>query len=132
MWLQLEGGGRVDTPSDWFLRDAIMMLRNEGPISFAILTDKQGNYTQVAGGALGCVVERRVLKPLNHDRAHKDAADPAHLDGDRLKSGAGEISLRPDEWFTLEEAADIMLTFFKKKAWPSYVRWRSMNETFGI
>lgn len=132
MQLELEGGGRVDNPSDWFLHDAIMMLRNEGPTSFAAVTDKKGNYVQVAGGPLGCVVERRVLKPLNHDRAHKEGADPTHGDGDKLKTGAGEISLRSDEWFTREEAAEIVMAFFKRKPWPSYVRWRSMNETFGI
>ncbi|MFC3444098.1 hypothetical protein ACFOKF_23420 [Sphingobium rhizovicinum] len=47
-------------------------------------------------------------------------------------TGAGEIVLKHDEWFLLKDAAEVFAAFLHKDLMPARVKWRSMNEMFGL
>jgi len=131
MRLEAEGHPPVVNPSEQEVRAMILSLQR-GHTSFASLTDEAGNYIQVAGGRPWCAIERRRLTPPKHERAFQETPKPKYMDGAKLSTGAGEISLRHDEWFLLKDAADIVVAFLQHDAIPARVKWRSMNQTLGL
>lgn len=100
--------------------------------TFASLTSPDGDYLQVAGRRPWCVIERRVRNPIEHSRAFQDTPNPKYNDGAKLRTGAGEIEMKHDEWFLLKDAAEIFEAFRMGAELPSQVRWRSMNEMFDL
>lgn len=129
--LEGEGLGRIYDPDEKQVRDFVLSLTTAGP-SFGSLTDASGNYVQVAGSRPWCVVERRQIKPLVHERAYQDTPNPKYTDGAKLRTGAGEIELRSDEWFLLKDAAEVFVAFLHATPLPAAVQWRPMNETLRI
>ena len=131
MLLEAERQPPVRDPSEEQVRALILSLR-VGETSFASLADKAGNYLQIAGSRPWCVIEHRHLRPLRHDRAFQETPTPKYKDGAKLRTGAGDISLRHDEWFLLKDAADVFAAFLREDAFPAYVKWRSMSQTLGL
>ncbi len=129
--LEAEGLSPIQNPSEEQVRDLILSLK-VGRTSFASLTDGAGNYVQVAGNLPWCLIEHRRLSPLRHERAFQETPKPKYLDGAKLRTGAGDISLQHDEWFLLKDAAEICVAFLRKDPFPPHVNWRSMNETLGL
>lgn len=70
--------------------------------------------------------------PLSHERAFQETLKPKYKDGAKLQTGAGEISLKHDEWFLLKDAAEMVVAFFRRDDFPARVQWRSMNELLGL
>lgn len=131
MKLEAEGQLAIENPSEELVRAMFLGLQQGGP-TFASLTDEAGNYIQVAGSRPWCLIERRQLKPLKHERAFQETPRPQYKDGAKLSTGAGEISLKHDEWFLLEDAAEVAVSFLRHEEVPAHVKWRSMNEMFGL
>ncbi|ATY31684.1 hypothetical protein [Sphingomonas psychrotolerans] len=131
MILEGEGMAPIARPSEAQVRDLVTSLASPKP-GFASLTDEAGNYLQVAGGRPWCVVERREVSPLRHWRAHTESGRRPYEDGAKIRSGAGEIALRADEWLLLKQAAELFATFLAGRAFPIFVQWRSMNSTLGL
>ena len=131
MILESEGMTSIAEPSEAQVRDLVTSLAPPGP-SFASLTDEAGNYLQIAGGRPWCVVERREVSPLRHWRARTDSGRRPYADGARIRSGAGEIVLRADEWLLLKQAAELFAAFLARRAFPDFVLWRSMNSSLGL
>jgi len=131
MLLEAEGQPPIVDPSEEQVRALVLGLR-VGETSFASLTDEAGNYVQLAGSRPWCVIEYRRLKPLQHDRAFQDTPTPKYKDGAKIKTGAGDISLRQDEWFLLKNGAEVLAAFLRKDRFPANVQWRSMTETLGL
>ena len=129
--LEVEGRLAVESPSKEQIRAAVISLERGGS-TFACLTDKDGNYIQAAGSRPWCLVERRRLRPLEHQRAFQETPNPKYKDGAKLSTGAGEIVMRHDEWFLLKDAADLFVAFLEEEPLPAHVNWRSMNETLGL
>jgi len=129
--LEAEGQFAVENPSEEQVRAVVLGLQR-GNTTFASLTDGAGNYMQVAGSRPWCVIERRRLQPLKHERAFQDTPNPKYMDGAKLLTGAGGIALKQDEWFLLKDAAELFVAFLHNDALPTRVRWRSMNETMGL
>jgi hypothetical protein len=100
--------------------------------TFASLTNPEGGYLQVAGRRPWCVIERRVFNPTEHSRAFQDTPNPKYNDGAKLRTGAGDITLKHDEWFLLKDAAEIFEAFRTGAQLPAQVKWRSMNEMFDL
>ncbi|PXA98050.1 hypothetical protein DMC47_10685 [Nostoc sp. 3335mG] len=76
-------------------------------------------------------MERRQLKSLRHERAFQQTPTPKDKDGAKLRTGAGDISLRHDEWFLLKDAAEVLAAFLQKDTIPAHVKWRDMTDTLG-
>lgn len=131
MLFEAKGQPPVQNATEEQVRALVLDLRVAGAF-FASLTDEVGNYIQIAGSRPWCVIERRRLKPLQHDRAFQVTPTPKYNDGAKLQTGSGSITLLHDEWFLLKDAADIFAAFHRKDDFPAQVQWRSMNERLGL
>jgi len=130
MLLEVEKAPSIENVTEAQMRSAIMTLRSYGPSSFASLTDAQGNYLQVAGGGVTCMLERRDIASGHHFRAYKDEKSKVFPDGTSLVFGGGEIRLASDEWFTAQEVAEVFSTFLHGGELPASVKWRDVTATF--
>lgn len=118
-------------PTEAQVRQIVLSL-NRLETSFVTLTDESGNYVQVAGSRPWCVLERRNITPLRHERAFQHTPNPKYNDGAKIIAGAGGITLQHDEWFLLKDAAEVFVAFLNREPAPSHVQWRSMNEILDI
>jgi len=94
------------------------------------LTDKEGNYLQVAGGGVTCMLERREAASGRHYRAYHDKPSTVFADGTILAFGGGKIPLAADEWFMAQIVADVFSAFLRGETLPSSIQWRDMSEMF--
>lgn len=128
MKLEVEGRPAIDHVTPAQVRSVITSLRSYGPSSFASLTDEEGNYLQVAGGGVTCMMERRDVALARHFRAYQDKRSQVFADGSILAFGGGEIKLAADEWFTSTDVVETFLAFLSKTALPERVKWRDITE----
>ena len=124
MILQIEGKAELVQPSATRLRSALKSLRSYGPSSYASLTDNQGNYIQVAGGGVTCMVERYEKGTNTRERADHDKPSPIRPDGTILAFRAGNISMRSDEWFMADQVVELFAAFLNGDAYPDCAHWR--------
>lgn len=130
MRLEVENKVAVENVSEAKVRAAITALRSYGPSSFASLTDDQGNYLQVAGGGVTCMLERRDMAAGRHYRGYHDIRSKVYPDGTILAFGGGEIKLLADEWFTAPIVVDAFLAFLNGQPLPPSIKWRDVTENF--
>jgi hypothetical protein len=130
MRLEVESRPPIDNATEAQVRTAVLGLRSYGPSSFASMTDEAGNYLQVAGGGVTCMLEMRDASTGRHYRAYHDVDRPTHPDGTLLVFGGGEIALRADEWFAAPLVADAFVSFLKGEKLPSSIKWRDVTDLF--
>ena len=130
MLLESEAQSAIENPSEDEVRKLILSL-SVGQTSFASLTNEAGEYVQVAGSRPWCVIEHRKGGP-RHERAFQKTPTPKYKDGAKLRTGAGDITLKHDEWFLLKDAVEVFLAFLRREPYPAQVQWRSMNDTLGL
>lgn len=130
MRLEVEGRPPIDKATEAQVRSAVMALRSYGPSSFASLTDGSGNFVQVAGGGVTCMIEMRDASARRHYRAYHEIDKPIHPDGTLLVFGGGEIPLKADEWFSAPIVADVFVSFLKCERLPSTIKWRDLTYLF--
>ena len=114
----------LTAPSDRILESRLLALRSYGRHSFASLTDAQGNYLQVAGGGITCMVESFDVASSTRLRAFHGVPSPVYPDGTVLAFGAGEIPLKADEWFHASAVVEMFLCFKNGRPYPAAVHWR--------
>lgn len=124
MRFEVEGKAPVDAPRESAIRRGIKSLRSYGPSSFASLTDIDGNYIQVGGGGVTCLVERYFAASKERLRAFHDRPSPVRPDGTLLVFRGGQIALKSDEWFLAGQVEEIFLTFLSGADFPRYLSWR--------
>jgi hypothetical protein len=124
--MKLEGQNfaAVNAPSDHVLESRLLALKSYGRHSYASLTDAQGNYLQVAGGGVTCMVESFNVSTSTRLRAFHDKPSPVFPDGTVLAFGAGELRLKSDEWFHASAVVEIFLCFRHGRGYPDTVHWR--------
>ncbi|MFL9858838.1 hypothetical protein PQR72_24420 [Paraburkholderia madseniana] len=127
MRFEVEGKAPVDAPRESAIRRGIKSLRSYGPSSYASVTDVEGNYVQVGGGGVTCLVERYLAASKERQRAFHDEPSPVRPDGTLLVFSAGKIALKADEWFMASEVEEIFLAFLTGAELPSYVQWRTVR-----
>lgn len=113
-------------PTEKQMRASIARLRSFGPSSFASLSDEAGNYVQVAGGGIACLLERHEASTGRRFRGFKDHVNPNYPNGTLLVFGAGEIALQSDEWFHQNEAADVFAAFLRGYDYAA-INWRETS-----
>ena len=99
MKFDIQGKEGIASPTPAQISRAIKSLRSYGPSSYASLTDDAGNYVQVAGGGVSCMVEHFEIDGERRRRAFHDKPSPVRPDGTILVFGAGNIPMQSDEWF---------------------------------
>lgn len=130
MRLEVENRPPIDNASEAQVRSAVLALRSYGPSSFASITDEAGNYLQVAGGGVTCMLEMRNATAGRHYRAYKDVDRAIHPDGTLLVFGGGEVPLKADEWFAAPMVADAFVSFLKGDKPPNWIKWRDVTHLF--
>jgi hypothetical protein len=125
MRLEVEGKAAMQGPTKPQVVKALKSLRSYGPSSYASLTDANGNYVQVAGGGVTCMVERYDAVGHRRFRAFHDKPSPIRPDGTILSFRAGNIPMQSDEWFMSDQVIDLFVAFLNGEQFPSYVSWRS-------
>ena len=125
MKFEIEGKVGISTPTLAQISRGIKSLRSYGPSSYASLTNERGNYVQVAGGSVTCMVEHFDAGTRTRSRAFHDKSNPAFPDGTILAFRAGNIPMRSDEWFMSTQVIDIFSAFLNNASFPAYVHWRT-------
>jgi hypothetical protein len=125
--LESENRPPVATATAAVVKKIVKSLRSYGPSSFASLTDAQGNYVQVAGGGITCMVERREALTAEHYRAFQMKGRKGCPDGTLLTFGGGTISLKSDEWLSSDQALEIFLAFLAEHEMPESISWREVD-----
>lgn len=126
--MRLEGQNFADlvAPTDAQVRQRVRALWSAGKHSYLSLTrDEDGGYVQVAGGRATCMVERFDAATGKRERAFHDKPSPIYPDGTLLVFGAGELSLKSDEWFVADAVVEIFLCFKEARPYPDAVHWRA-------
>ena len=124
MRLEAEKLAPIENVTAKRLRAIILKLRHYGPSSFAALTDDDGNYLQVAGGGVTCMLERREASTGQTWRAFTNARSKAFPDGTILAFGGGELKLLADEWLMAPLVADAFEAFLHGRPLPEAILWR--------
>jgi hypothetical protein len=109
---------------------ALRELDASGPHSFATLTRQDGSYVQVAGGKEKCLIEKRDIPHQMHWRAYWRPVSATSDSLQVITCGAGQITARADEIFSVEDVVSIWRSFCYNKPSASEVMWRSMSEIF--
>jgi len=128
MKLEVEGKPPLENVKAPQLRSTLKALRSYGPASYASLTDESGNYLQVAGGGVTCMMEKRDVAANRHFRAYQDKRSPVFADGSILAFSGGEIKLLADEWFTSADVEETFLAFLEGNPPPSRIKWRDITD----
>jgi len=113
-----------DHPREAQIKRSIKSLKSYGASSYASLADAAGNYVQMAGGGITCLLEWYDAKKLKHFRAFHDRPNANFPDGMILSFRAGKIPMQSDEWFMSEQIIAVFLAFLNGENFPEYVRWR--------
>jgi len=127
MRLEIENKPAIDDATEAQVCAVIMSLRSYGPSSFASLTDVKGNYLQVAGGGMTCMLERKDIVSGHHFRGYKGEKSKVFPDNTALMFGGGEVRLAADEWFTAQEVVEVFLAFLRCSELPLSVKWRDVT-----
>lgn len=102
-------------------------LRSYGPSSFAILTNSEGEYLQIAGGAVTCVIEYGMPAENKQYRAHLKRAKVPFDGPQTLMFGGGQMEMQPDEILFIDDVIPLYRSFFEAKSWPEGIMWRDMS-----
>ncbi|BCZ81072.1 hypothetical protein [Paraburkholderia terrae] len=123
MKLDVEGKPVNTVPTPAQITRALKSLRSYSKSSYASLTDDSGNYVQVAGGGVSCMIERFECGAQRW-RAFHNKPSPVRPDGTILVFRAGNIPMRSDEWFMAEQVVEVFLAFLSGTPYPPFVHWR--------
>jgi hypothetical protein len=126
--LEVEKRQPIEAVTKAQVRAAITGLRSYGPSSFASISDKLGNYVQVAGGGVTCMLERHESATGKQYRGFKQDRSKVFQDGTILAFGGGEVKLNSDEWFTASEALEVFISFLDGGEFPKYIKWRDITD----
>lgn len=128
MRFEVQDRPAIEGPSERDIRSAINALRSYGPSSIAILTDENGNYLQVGGGSMSCLLERRDACIGRHFRAYHDKPSIVFPDGTILAFARNKIRMQADEWFDSRVVADAFVAFLRGDELPASIRWRDVTD----
>lgn len=124
MKFEAEGKPEIHEPRESQVTRAIKSLKSYGPSSYASLTDARGNYVQVAGGGVTCMIERYDAADRKRFRGFHEKPSAVRPDGTILSFRAGNIPMRSDEWFMSNQVAEVFLAFLNSEEFPAGVHWR--------
>ncbi|NTX45543.1 hypothetical protein HT749_19305 [Burkholderia cepacia] len=124
MKLDVEGKPTIENAKEFQVIRALKSLKSYGPSSYASLTDDAGNYVQIVGGGASCMIEHYKVDSAKRTRAFHDNPSPIRPDGTILSFRAGNIPMRSDEWFMVNQAIEIFAAFINGMEFPVFAHWR--------
>ena len=127
MLFEVEKKAPKQNPTTAQLSTSIMKLRSYGRSFFASLTDEHGNYLQVAGGGITCLLERRTAADAQHFRGYLETPSVVHPDGTILAFNGGQVKLQADEWLSALVVIEAFTSFMQGHAFPQTIQWRNIT-----
>ncbi|MGB1214405.1 MAG: hypothetical protein ACPG4X_13670 [Pikeienuella sp.] len=103
---------------------ALRSLKSYGPRSFAILTNSNGSFVQVAGGRVTCVLERGVASTGFLERAFLVQPKVSFVGTQLLSCGAGKINVEPEEFLFIDDVVGAFEAFFHGHRFATDLLWR--------
>ncbi|WP_133295988.1 hypothetical protein [Zooshikella ganghwensis] len=97
--MKCEGKKNIESPSEKQIVKALKSLKSFGPNSFAILSLPSGDFVQVAGGRMTCLLEKKVGSTIY--RAYQSNPSTPFPDGTILSFSGGDVAMKNDEWFNI-------------------------------
>ena len=129
MLFERENAKSFERPSEARLRLELGRLRGYGKTSFASLTAEDGSYVQVAGGGVACTVEWHPADGRQL-RGYQDIPKVPFPDGTPLRYSGGWVQMLRDEWFFVEQVADVFVAFRFSREFPAFLHWRDYTDQF--
>ena len=118
----------IDPVSEAQLRRGFGYMHGIFGCRCAILTDKDGSYLQVGGRGMTCCLEWRDAARRRHFRAFQQPPVVPWPGVTRLSVMDGDISLRQEEYFRIQQVTEAFLAFFHRERLPEYVQWRDITD----
>lgn len=123
--LEVENKRSTEVTDFHKVQKAIEGLRSHGKSSFAILSSNSGDYIQVAGGIVTCVLERRLGS--EHSRAYVREPKVPFEGTQVISCGAGMLKVQPEEILFAEDAVAAFRAFFTGGNYPENILWRDYD-----
>jgi len=127
MILEREGAAPLSGPSPKRISRELRRLRSSGRSSFASLTREDGAFLQVAGGGIGCLLEKHLPSESKLFRGYLDSPIVRFEDGTELSFSAGRVQLRRDEWFTIDQVIEVFEAYLRGTSEPAFLHWRDVS-----
>ncbi len=125
MLFECQGKPPINTPKESQLRRSIASLRTVGRSTFASLTNTSGDYVQVLGGGVTCLLEYYDAKVGQRFRGVTGTPNIAFPDGTLLIVKENRIAMQSDEWFRTDQVADVFVSFLSQQEFPFGIQWRA-------
>ncbi len=131
MLFERENCKTIQNPSDKVIARELRRLKSYGRSSYASLTDpdSKGSFIQVAGGGVGCLLEKRDAQAGIHYRAWQEKPIVPFENGTELCFSGGRVALKANEWFNIGQVIEVFTTFLRNEKDPSFIRWRDITKS---
>ena len=128
MRFEREKAKPIERVSEAQLRRGLGYMRGISGCRIAILIDDDGSYVQVGGSGMTCCLEWRDMKGPRHFRGFQQPPVVPWPGVTRLPVSGGDVSLRQEEYFRIQQVTDAFLAFFQRQPFPEYVQWRDITD----
>jgi hypothetical protein len=124
--LQRDGCKAVVDPSERQLLHNLRSLKLYGRSQFLVLSTMDGDWIQIAGGTLSCIVERYSAETPVLWRAHRRLALSSFRDATKFGFRGHDREVAPDEILRMAEAEEILLAFRSGSDVSALMSWRAI------
>jgi hypothetical protein len=125
--LQRDGCKTVVDPSDAKLLQHLRRLRLVGRSQFLVLSEMDGDWLQIAGGTLCCIVERYCARSKTLWRAHRVKCLQMYAGVHEFALSGSNRQIEPDELLRMAEAEEIALAFRNAGDVTQIFAWRAIS-----
>lgn len=105
----------------------LLKLKSYGKNSFAILSDDRGNFIQVAGGGVTCVVERKSFGESTIYRAFLIEPRNKYEGLQEIYFGGGSLKVNPNEILFISDVIDCFKSFYDNISYPKSINWTDVK-----
>lgn len=117
----------IEQVSEAQLRRGLGYMHGVSGCRIAILTDDDLSYVQAGGSGMTCCLEWRDMKQRKHFRAFQQPPIVPWPGVSRLPVSGGDVLLRQEEYFRIQQVTEAFLAFFHRQPFPAYIQWRDVS-----
>lgn len=129
MRFERENAKPIDPVSEkQLVRGLGYMHRPTSGSRFAILSSAPGNYVQIGGCGMCCLLEWRDEISTRHYRASQHPPVVPWPGITKHRVSGGFVDLRQEEFFRITQVEEAFLAFFRGERFPAYIQWRDITD----
>jgi hypothetical protein len=126
MRFERERAKPIEGVSERQLLRGLSFMEGLSDCRIAILSAPNGDYVQVGGSGMTCVLEKR--EGNRQFRAFQDPPVVPWPGTTVLKISGGSIGLGQDEFFSMPQIVEAFLAFYREEPLPQFISWRDITE----